>query len=127
MCQGNDPTCPHFTLHRQKLMDDLSHERRAFLKSAFVVTGGAATLGAGGGLISSAAAQTMAARPAGTQPAYHYLPATADTVHWGYFSKLLKPQVEINSGDFITIEALTHHANDDAERMVQGDPGAVSV
>jgi phosphoribosylformylglycinamidine cyclo-ligase len=30
----------------------------------------------------------------------------ADTVHWGYFSKKLKPQVEIDSGDFITIEAL---------------------
>jgi hypothetical protein len=53
--------------------------------------------------------------------------STADTVHWGYFSKKLKPQVEIDSGDFITIEALTHHANDDAERMVKGDPGAESV
>ena len=48
-------------------------------------------------------------------------------MHWGYFSKLLKPQVEVNSGDFVTIEALTHHANDDAERMVKGDPGAESV
>jgi acetamidase/formamidase len=55
------------------------------------------------------------------------LPANADTVHWGYFSKKLKPQVEIDSGDFITIEALTHHANDDAERMVKGDSGAESV
>jgi hypothetical protein len=82
MCQGNDPTCPHFTLHRQKLMEDLSHERRAFLKSAFVATGGAATLGTGGGLISSAAAQTTAPRATGTKPAHHYLPATADTVHW---------------------------------------------
>ena len=57
------------------------------------------------------------------QPTYHYLPATADTVHWGYFSKLLKPQLEVDSGDYVTIEALTHHANDDAERMVKGDPG----
>src|SRR6184192_3896188 len=40
---------------------------------------------------------------------------------------LVKPQVEIDSGDFITIEALTHHANDDAERMVKGDRGAESV
>ena len=37
-------------------------------------------------------------------------------MHWGYFSKLLKPQVEVNSGDFVTIEVLTHHANDDAEQ-----------
>ena len=48
-------------------------------------------------------------------------------MHWGYFSKKLKPQVEIDFGDFITIEALTHHANDDAERMVKGDSGAESV
>jgi hypothetical protein len=58
---------------------------------------------------------------------HHYLPATAETVHWGYFSKLLRPVVEVDSGDFVTIEALTHHANDDAERMVKGDPGAESV
>jgi hypothetical protein len=32
------------------------------------------------------------------------------------FSKLLKPQLEVDSGDYVTIEALTHHANDDAER-----------
>ena len=59
--------------------------------------------------------------------AYHYLPATADTVHWGYFSKLLKPRLEVDSGDYVTIETLTHHANDDAERMIKGDPGAESV
>jgi hypothetical protein len=52
------------------------------------------------------------------QPTYHYLPANADTVHWGYFSKLLKPQLELDSGDYVTIEALTHHANDDAEPSV---------
>ena len=73
----------------------------------------------------AAPAAQSAARPG--KPAYHYLPATAETVHWGYFSKLLKPQIEVNSGDYITIETLTHHANDDAERMVKGDPGAESV
>ncbi len=58
---------------------------------------------------------------------HYYAPANDKTVHWGYFSKLLKPLVEVNSGDFVTIEALTHHANDDAERMITGDPGAESV
>jgi acetamidase/formamidase len=58
---------------------------------------------------------------------HHVLPATAETVHWGYFSNALKPKIEIDSGDLITIEALTHHANDDAERMIAGDPGAESV
>ena len=35
--------------------------------------------------------------------------------------------MEVESGDYVTIETLTHHANDDAERMIQGDPGAESV
>jgi acetamidase/formamidase len=127
MCAGDDHNCPQFELHRQKLLDDLDAERRNFLKSAFLAGGGAAAAWAasGGTLITPAAAQSAVPRPG--QPTYHYLPATADTVHWGYFSKLLKPQLEIDSGDYVTIEALTHHANDDAERMVKGDPGAESV
>ncbi len=123
MCTGDDHTCPDFELHRQKLLDDLDGERRSFLKSAFLAGGGAAAAWAGGATLATpASAQT---KPG--QPTYHYLPANADTVHWGYFSKLLKPQLEVDSGDYITIEALTHHANDDAERMVKGDPGAESV
>ena len=122
MCAGDDQTCPEFELHRQKLLEGLDHERRSFLKSAFVAGGGAAAFAASGTLATPASAE---ARPG--QPTYHYLPANADTVHWGYFSKLLKPLVEVQSGDYVTIEALTHHANDDAERMVTGDPGAESV
>src|SRR5205085_4049078 len=86
MCAGDDRNCPQFDLHRQKLLDDLDAERRAFLKSAFVATGGAAALGATGGSLVSPAMAQSAARPG--RPAYHYLPANADTVHWGYFSKL---------------------------------------
>jgi acetamidase/formamidase len=59
--------------------------------------------------------------------ATHHLPATDRTVHWGFFSRLLPPVLEVESGDVVTIETLTHHANDDAARMVQGDPGAESV
>ena len=126
MCAGDDRNCPDFELHRQKLLDELDAERRSFLKSAFVATGGAAALTAGGmSLVAPATAQTVAPRQG--QPKHHYVPATADTVHWGYFSKLLKPVVEIDPGDYVTIETLTHHANDDAERMVKGDPGAESV
>jgi hypothetical protein len=57
----------------------------------------------------------------------HYLAANADTVHWGYFSQSLAPQLTVDSGDTITVETLTHHANDDASLMVLGDPGAESV
>jgi acetamidase/formamidase len=117
--------CPDFELHRQNLLEQLHAERRSFLKSAFATMGGVAALAAGGSLVPPAGAQTAAARRG--KPNHHYLAATAETVHWGYFSKLLKPQVEIDSGDYVTIETLTHHANDDADRMVKGDPGAESV
>jgi len=59
--------------------------------------------------------------------ATHHLIATDKTVHWGFFSRLLPPVLEVDSGDRVTIETLTHHANDDAARMIQRDPGAESV
>ena len=96
--------------------------RRGFLQGG-AVAAGAAALGSIGAA-SLAHAQTAIKR--GTLSHYH-VPATDKTVHWGYFSKALKPLVEVESGDFVTIETLTHHANDDAERMVKGDPGAESV
>jgi hypothetical protein len=98
-------------------------ERRHFLKSALATAGSAATLvGTGASLVTPAAAETAQGRRN-----HFYIPATDKTVHWGYFSKLLTPVVEVESGDYVTIEALTHHANDDAERMIKGDPGAESV
>ena len=127
MCRGDDPACAEFETHRLDLHAGLAKERRAFLKSSFAATGGAAALATAGiSLVSPALAQSSDARQPG-QPSYHHLSANADTVHWGYFSRLLKPQVEVESGDFVTIETLTHHANDDAERMVKGDAGAESV
>lgn len=58
---------------------------------------------------------------------HHYLPVSPETVHWGYFNRALKPVLTVRSGDYITIETLTHHANDDPERMVEGDKGAEGV
>jgi acetamidase/formamidase len=58
----------------------------------------------------------------------HYLlPVSPKTVHWGYFSKAVAPALTVKSGDRVTIETLTHHAGDDYERMIAGDPGAESV
>jgi acetamidase/formamidase len=58
----------------------------------------------------------------------HYVvAASAATVHWGYLSRSLKPVLSVDSGDFVTIETLTHHAYDDYARMIEGDPGAESV
>ena len=55
------------------------------------------------------------------------VPAIPATVHWGYFSRSLQPVATIESGDFVTIETLIHHAYDDHARMIAGDPGAESV
>jgi acetamidase/formamidase/AraC-like DNA-binding protein len=57
----------------------------------------------------------------------HHLAVEAAKVHWGYFSRSLAPQMEIASGDTITIETLTQHASDDPERMIAGDAAAESV
>jgi hypothetical protein len=75
MCLGDDQTCPQSKLHRQKLLEDLDHERRGFLKSALVAGGGTAAWAASGTLATPASAQI---RPG--QPTYHYLPANSDTV-----------------------------------------------
>jgi acetamidase/formamidase/AraC-like DNA-binding protein len=57
----------------------------------------------------------------------HYLAATDKTVHWGYFSRSLRPVLEVEPGDIVTIETLTQHAYDDHDRMIKGDAGAESV
>lgn len=126
MCMGDDRNCPDFHEHHAKFKAELNAERRSFLKSSFVATGAAAAMTTGGlSLVTPALAQTAKARATNVQ--HHYLPANADTVHWGYFSKSLKPRVEVNSGDFLTIESLTHHSYDDYDRMIKGDPGVESV
>nr|WP_238473877.1 acetamidase/formamidase family protein [Altericroceibacterium spongiae] len=61
------------------------------------------------------------------QVRHHYLPVSPETIHWGFFNRSLKPVLTVRSGDFITVETLTHHANDDPERMVEGDKGVESV
>lgn len=128
MCKGDNVNCPQFEAHYAAFKEDLNIERRGFLRSGLFAAGGLAAFGAAGGLslVTPALAQASAAK----QPAersYHYLPANADTVHWGYFSKTLAPRVEVSSGDYVTIETLTHHAGDDLDRMVKGDEGAESV
>jgi acetamidase/formamidase len=42
----------------------------------------------------------------------HVLPATSKTVDWGYFDASLSPALKIKSGDMVQIEAVTHHAGD---------------
>ncbi|MDF2617900.1 MAG: transcriptional regulator, AraC family with acetamidase/formamidase [Xanthobacteraceae bacterium] len=61
------------------------------------------------------------------EPGHHHLPASRDTVHWGYLSRTIPPALRVRSGAQVTIETLTQHAYDDHERMIAGDPGAESV
>src|SRR2546430_1474420 len=58
---------------------------------------------------------------------HYHVPATDQTVHWGYFSKSLTPLVTVASGDVVTLETVTHHAYDDYERMIKGDPGVERI
>lgn len=75
---------------------------------------------------ASAQADLVASDPEGEHRCHH-LSVEAARVHWGYFGRSLQPQIEIKSGDTITIETLTQHASDDPERMIKGDAGAESV
>jgi acetamidase/formamidase len=94
--------------------------RRSFMQGSLM---GAATLGA---LTTSSLAHAQTSVGRSTLSHYH-VPANDKTVHWGYFSKKLAPVLEVVSGDFVTMEAITHHAYDDFERMIKGDPGVESI
>lgn len=54
-----------------------------------------------------------------TQPkTLHFLKATPETVHWGYFHPEIKPALRIKSGDMVLAEAVTHHAGDAPDLMM---------
>jgi acetamidase/formamidase/AraC-like DNA-binding protein len=88
-------------------------------------------LARGAGRPAAAASAALPARdgasPIASGRRRHHLPATDKTVHWGYFSRSLRPVLEVEPGDIVTIETLTQHAYDDHERMIKGDAGAESV
>jgi acetamidase/formamidase len=46
------------------------------------------------------------------QSQLYHLPATPETVHWGYFDGTLTPRLTIRSGDIVELETLTHRAGD---------------
>jgi acetamidase/formamidase len=48
----------------------------------------------------------------------HDLPARPDTVHWGYFDPALAPVLTVRSGDIVRVEAITHHAGDAPDLMM---------
>ena len=123
------PGCTH-AMTPEKAIDvqeEFKVARRSFLRDAMAAGGAAVSAGALTASMAPSAFAQSAAGPGSGMSSHYYIPAGANTVLWGYFSKSAKPVVEVRSGDFVTIETLTHHANDDAERMIQGDRGAESV
>ena len=54
----------------------------------------------------------MALHTTQRRPQLHHLPATPETVHWGYFDGTLTPKLTICSGDIVEVETLTHRAGD---------------
>ena len=66
-------------------------------------------------------AQSAAVRDDIQPSALHYLRATPETVHWGYFSPEIKPALVVKSGDLIQAQAVTHHAGDDPSLMMDCD------
>jgi acetamidase/formamidase len=58
-------------------------------------------------------------------PTVHRLPATPSTVHWGFFDPRLPPVLTVRSGDLVAIEALTHHAGDAPDLLM--DAGIADV
>ncbi len=56
--------------------------------------------------------QLAAAAAAPADATVHRLTATPDTCFWGYFDREQPTVLEIASGDIVDIEAVTHHAGD---------------
>jgi acetamidase/formamidase len=59
------------------------------------------------------------------RPALHNLHATPQTVHWGYFDAALAPALRVANGDIVRAEAITHHAGDAPELMMDGGIDAI--
>ncbi len=57
--------------------------------------------------------------------ALHKIRATPKTVHWGYFDAAQPPILKVKSGDLIQAEAVTHHAGDDPDLLM--DEGVTAI
>jgi acetamidase/formamidase len=55
----------------------------------------------------------------------HTLKATPETCFWGFFDKDLPPVLTIDSGDIVYVEALTHHAGDAPDLLMDAGVKAV--
>jgi len=63
--------------------------------------------------------------PVANAPAQHHLPATPDTVYWGYIDRDQPPVLTVDPGDIITVEAVTHHSGDAPDLLM--DEGVTAI
>ncbi|BFM08405.1 acetamidase/formamidase family protein [Halioxenophilus aromaticivorans] len=49
---------------------------------------------------------------------FYNLKATVENCHWGYFSATKSPAIKVKSGDIVHAEAITHHAGDAPDLMM---------
>ena len=57
-------------------------------------------------------------RPDIAPEALHTLRATPQTIHWGYFDPAIAPALRVRSGDLVQAQAVTHHAGDDPDLLM---------
>jgi acetamidase/formamidase len=57
--------------------------------------------------------------------ALHILKATPETIHWGYFDASIPPVLKVKSGDLVRAEAVTHHAGDAPDLMMDAGISAI--
>ena len=55
------------------------------------------------------------------EAAHHILRATPDTCYWGYIDRDQPPTLSIAPGDVVEVEAVTHHAGDAPDLMMDDD------
>ena len=114
--------CNHFShLNDADLQAEFAEARHSLSTN---ISGTSVTDKAGSASVKQ---RPLPSKKAGENVSHYYVPANNETIHWGYFSKVMKPLLKLDSGDYATIETLTHHSNDDADRMVKGDAGAESI
>lgn len=114
--------CKHFShLNDADLQAEFAEARHSLSSS---ISGTSASDKAGSASVKH---RPLPSKKAGENVSHYYVPANNETIHWGYFSKVMKPLLKLDSGDYATIETVTHHSNDDADRMIKGDPGAESI
>lgn len=65
------------------------------------------------------------APPDAPAPTTHHLPATPDTCYWGYIDRSQPAVLEVDDGDVIRVEAITHHAGDAPDLLM--DAGITAI